>query len=311
MGAPLRVLSLCSGVGGLDLGVRRVLDCRVVAAVERDPFAASILLERMEESALDACPLWVGDLRDLDPEPLAGHIDMVVGGFPCPPFSVLGEQLGAEDERDIWPEVLRIIRGVGASYAFLENVWGAVRHPDGLGRWLGELAQLGFDAEYATVLASDAGAPHPRRRLFLLAHPSDGHGGGGERTAEAGAGEDGQRRGGSPSGGEALADGGSERSQGDGEGRTAPRATRRGGGAEVSAWPPDQLADWSSVPQHLHPATRPSATQLRLRRVAHGLPDLVDLAQLHRIDRLRVLGNAVVPAQAEYALRLLLARIAP
>ena len=353
--SPLRVLSICSGIGGLDLGVRRALHSRVVAYVERDPFAASVLMDRMEDEALDPAPLWCGDLRELDARPLAGHIDMVICGFPCPPFSSAGKGLGAKDERDLWPEVARIIRGVGARLVFLENVGGAVRHPDGLGRWLGDLAELGFDAEFSTVRASDVGAPHRRERLFILAYsrergleslrscglfngerqPQLESTGSGKQLAHAALmqrdGRDHQPRRKVPE-------------PGDGGSPPADTLPLRGGGNQpLPPWPPGPNGDWSGVPEHLLPALgNPPGERPNLRcedegqqppemprerldrpggepeeaeplfcRVDHaGLgPDLVDLAQLYRTERLRALVNAVVPAQAEHAIRLLLERV--
>ena len=83
----LKVLSVCSGIGGLELGVSRAISTRVVGYCEREAFAASVLMARMEESALDPAPLWVGDLREMDAESFAGEVDLYTGGFPCQPYS--------------------------------------------------------------------------------------------------------------------------------------------------------------------------------------------------------------------------------
>ena len=324
MADPLGVLSLCSGIGGLDLGVGRAIRSRVVGYVERDAYAASVLMARMEDSSLDPAPVWIGDLRELDPAPLRGYADIVVAGFPCPPFSVAGKRLGAGDERDLWPAVRDIIRGVAPRYVFLENVGGAVRHPDGLGRWLGDAAELGFDAEFATVRAADVGASHLRERLFILATSRDMADAEGGEPGESSTGDRGgrsyPRRRGIRGGEEALAERSGAGLQGieqdrrmadaillpqvpppgGADGAGGEVAASAGGGLDLDEWPPGPDGDWSGIPEHLHPATESG-----LRRVAHGLPDLVDAAQIYRAEQLRALGNGVVPAQAEFAFRLL------
>ena len=163
----LRGLSLCSGIGGLDLGVR--LACpsyRTVCFVEREAYAAAVLVARMEDKTLDSAPIW-DDLTTFDCGPWRGVVDVVVAGFPCQPWSVAGARKGVEDERWLWPIIERIISEVGPSYVFLENVPG-LASGGGLAEVLGSLASLGFDAEWESVRASDVGAPHRRERVFIL-----------------------------------------------------------------------------------------------------------------------------------------------
>ena len=169
----LHGLALCAGIGGLELGLRAAFPgLRVVGVVERDPFAASVLVARMEEAALDPAPIF-DDLRSFDGRPWRGVVDLVAAGYPCQPFSVAGKRRGEHDERHLWPEVARIVSEVEPSIVCLENVAGHVRL--GLDAVLGDLAALGFHAEWGVVAASDAGAPHRRERLFVLAY-RDGHG---------------------------------------------------------------------------------------------------------------------------------------
>jgi DNA (cytosine-5)-methyltransferase 1 len=170
----LAVLSLCSGVGGLDLGVRAVLpDARVVAYCERDAFAAAVLLARMQDESLDPAPVWCGDLERLPVDELAGRVDLVTAGFPCQPVSVAGSRRGTDDERWIWPAVARVVREVRPRFVFLENVPGLLHAgPDGVApveHVLGDLAGCGYDARWTLLRASAAGAPHRRARFFLLA----------------------------------------------------------------------------------------------------------------------------------------------
>lgn len=192
----LRVLSLCSGVGGLDLGVKLAVPAaRVVCHVERDSYAASVLVARMAEASMDPAPIW-SDLATFDGQHWRGVVDLVVAGFPCQPASTAGQRQGTNDDRWLWPLVARIIRDCAPSLVFLENVPGLLTvggAPDcyapgwaldttdevGAGEFvrggafaavLADLAALGFDAEWLCVPASAVGAPHRRERVFVLAH---------------------------------------------------------------------------------------------------------------------------------------------
>lgn len=168
---PETCLSLCSGVAGLDLGLRGAFPgLRVVAYCERDPFAATVLLARMADEALESAPIWVGDMRELDAAQFVG-VDAVSAGYPCQPFSCAGKRKGDKDERHLWPEVLRIVRECRPRFVFLENVSAHLRL--GFDRVLCDLAELGFNAEWAVVSAAEAGAPHLRKRLFVLAYAAD------------------------------------------------------------------------------------------------------------------------------------------
>jgi site-specific DNA-cytosine methylase len=141
----------------------------VVAYCERDAFCAAVLLARMQDAALDPAPVWCGDLERLPVDELAGRVDLVTAGFPCPPYSVAGKRAGADDERDLWPAVWSVVRGVGARFLLVENVSGFASHAGGLTRVVGDLASAGWAAEWTSIRASDAGAPHRRERIFLLA----------------------------------------------------------------------------------------------------------------------------------------------
>lgn len=167
-----RVLSLCSGVGGLDLGVELALPgSRVVAYVEREATAACILAARMEEGSLAQAPIW-SDIYTFPAGSFHGCVDLVTAGFPCQPWSHAGARQGETDERWIWPRIAEIIADCGAGWVYLENVPGLVSG-GGLEPVLGDLSDLGFDAEWASLRASDVGAPHRRERVFILANLAD------------------------------------------------------------------------------------------------------------------------------------------
>jgi len=163
----MRALCLCDGYGGFELGLRAAgTNLRTVARVERDSYAAAVLVARMEETRLDQAPIW-DDLTTFDGAAWRGCVDIITAGFPCQPFSAAGQRKGTDDDRWLWPAIGRIIRDVGPSFVFLENAPGLVRA--GLPHALADLADLGFDAEWGLLSASDVGAPHQRQRFWLVA----------------------------------------------------------------------------------------------------------------------------------------------
>ena len=166
---PLNVLSICSGYGGIELGLHAALAgrTRTVCYVENELGVASILAARMEDGSLDQAPVWT-DLRTFDPEPWRGRVDILAGGFPCQPHSVAGNQLGGDDPRELSGEVLRIADGLGLPDLFLENVPGVLRfYWDSIRP---QLREMGYSLAEGLFTASETGAPHKRERLFILAH---------------------------------------------------------------------------------------------------------------------------------------------
>ncbi|MDK1473281.1 DNA (cytosine-5-)-methyltransferase [Streptomyces sp. 549] len=172
-GGHLRVLSLFSGIGGLELGLERA-GLRVVGQVESNKFCRRVLAHHWPEvdrhdDVRTAAAWW-----DSRPRPL---VDVVCGGYPCQPFSLAGHQLGTADERWLWPAMADVVRHVRPRYVLVENVADLVRDADAFGWMLGDLAALGFDAQWAVLSAPDFGAPQAaRERLYLLAHPPSLHG---------------------------------------------------------------------------------------------------------------------------------------
>ncbi len=159
------VLSIFAGLGGLDLAFE-ALGYEIVAQVEYDEFCNRVLAKHWPEVKR------YGDIRTAKFDEFE-RVDGIIGGFPCQPFSVAGSNKGEDDERNMWPEVIRAIRALRPGFAFLENVPGLLAH-EYFGRILGDLAEAGYDAEWGTFRASDVGAPHRRERLFILAYASKG-----------------------------------------------------------------------------------------------------------------------------------------
>lgn len=167
----LRELALFAGGGGGLLGTH-LLGFIPVCAVEKEPYRREVLLRRQRDGVFPLFPIW-DDVRTFDGRPWRGKVDIVTAGFPCQPFSVAGKQRGAADERNMWPDTIRIIREVGPRHCILENVPQLVRH-DYFGVILGDLAEAGFDAKWDIVSAADVGAPHLRRRLWIVADAKHG-----------------------------------------------------------------------------------------------------------------------------------------
>ncbi len=161
-------LSLCAGAGGLDLGLHLALpDYRTVCYVERESYAASALVARMEDEALDRAPVW-DDVTNFDGKAWRGMVDIVHGGYPCQPFSVAGRKLGDKDPRHLWPHIARIVREVKPPVCFFENVGGHLRL--GFEQVHDDLRAMGYRVKTGLFTAAEVGAPHKRERLFILAY---------------------------------------------------------------------------------------------------------------------------------------------
>lgn len=164
-------LALCSGYGGLELGLERVFDeYRTVCHVEGEAFAVSHLIKKMEEGRMDHSPIW-SNVRTFDGKPWCGKVDIISGGFPCQPYSSAGKQMGKDDERDLWLDFVRIIREVRPGFLFFENVPGIIKWR--LTEILLDIAKLGYHASWCVVGANETGAPHRRKRWFLFAVNTD------------------------------------------------------------------------------------------------------------------------------------------
>lgn len=152
--------SLFSGIGGFDLGLERAgMVCKWQAEI--DPFCQRVLAKH-----------WPGVKRYGDVTKIkwseVEKVDCVCGGFPCQPTSRGGLRLGEQDERWLWPEYLRAVRGIQPRIVIVENVSGLL--DSGLGTVLADLAGIGFDAEWDVLPAASLGAPHVRERVFVVAY---------------------------------------------------------------------------------------------------------------------------------------------
>jgi len=182
-------LSLFSGAGGGLLG-SKLLGWNPIGYVEWDDYCQRVIAARIKDGLLPNAPIF-GDIRTFIDSGCAelyrGITDVVTGGFPCQPFSVAGKQKGAEDKRNMWPATKDVIRIVQPRYVLLENVpgllgisncdpgqWDLDHAPkDNLryfGTILADLAEIGFDARWTVLGADDVGAPHRRKRVWIVAY---------------------------------------------------------------------------------------------------------------------------------------------
>jgi len=264
----LTVGSLFAGIGGLDLGLERA-GMTVRWQSEIDPHACRVLGKHWPDVPNH------GDITTIDWSTVE-PVDVICGGYPCQPFSLAGVRQGESDPRHLWPHFARAIRELRPRYALLENVPGHLSL--GFGRVLGDLAELGFDAEWDCIPAAAVGAPHLRYRVFVVAH-ADGGRQQGDSEAQRARQEvhaDKQR----------LAHvGGLRATVADANGSAGGKQ----GGASQEVPRPGEIQ---------RPRRRSGgiggtwATEPDVGRVAHGVPA--------RVDRLRCLGNAVVPQVAEW-----------
>lgn len=154
--------SLFAGIGGLELGLEWSGIGRTVWQVESDPWCRSVLARHWPDAERydDVCTVGAANLA---------RVDLICGGFPCQDVSYAGSRGGLDSDRSgLWTEYARIVRELRPEWVVVENVPGLLTL--GFGRVLGDLAEAGFDAWWFCLRASDVGAPHRRERLFVVAH---------------------------------------------------------------------------------------------------------------------------------------------
>ena len=182
----LRHLSLCTGYGGIDIGLKRALeDISAVAYVEIEAFAVENLVAKIESNLLDVAPIWT-DLKTLAWSSFRGCVDIVSGGFPCQPFSLAGKKDADTDARHLWPYIVKGLAELGRPpLVFLENVEGIISSRLKSDGWsdpestpvllhvLRELERMDYHATAGIFSAAEVGAPHQRKRVFILARRAD------------------------------------------------------------------------------------------------------------------------------------------
>jgi DNA (cytosine-5)-methyltransferase 1 len=164
----ITTLEFCAGYGGIGLGLKNIFGerLRCLAYCELEGFAQANLISKMEKGLLDVAPLW-NDLKTFPYGKFHGLVDILIAGYPCQPFSAAGKRLGTEDPRHLWPHIARSIGIIRPRMCFFENVEGHISL--GLREVVGELEQIGYSTAWGIFSASEIGAPHERRRVFVLA----------------------------------------------------------------------------------------------------------------------------------------------
>ena len=156
----MKIGSLCTDYGGLDMAVETFFDAEMVWCAENDKYASKVIEARFNKPNL-------GDIKQINWASIES-IDILTAGYPCQPFSHAGQRKGENDKRHIWPDILKGISILRPKFIILENVKGHLSL--GFKEVLGDLAQNGYDAKWCVVRASDVGAPHQRARLFIIAY---------------------------------------------------------------------------------------------------------------------------------------------
>ena len=164
----ITVLSLCTGYGGLELGLHRALGRSLrVVAVEIEAYAQANLVAKAEEGKL-AIEAVYPDLKTFPAERFSGCFDFILAGYPCQPFSVAGKRKGKDDPRHLWPYIQEHIAAIRPLFVFCENVGGHLQM--GFDEVYRSLAGMGYSVEAGLFTAAECGAPHKRERLFILAY---------------------------------------------------------------------------------------------------------------------------------------------
>ena len=162
----LSAISLCSGYEGIGKGLALAgVDFRILCYVEREAFATANLVAKIKQGRLDDAPIW-SDVATFDCDPWIGKVDIITGGYPCAPFSQAGKRKGKDDPRHLWPHIRRIVESIRPVYVFLENVGGHVTL--GLSSVISDLGEMGYRTTFGLFTASEVGAPHQRKRVFIL-----------------------------------------------------------------------------------------------------------------------------------------------
>ena len=170
---------MCAGYGGIGLGIKNIFGerLRTIAYCELEGFAQANLISKMEKGLLDAAPIW-SDLKTFPYESFHGLVDILIAGYPCQPFSAAGKRAGKEDPRHLWPWIADGIRLLQPRMCFFENVEGHISL--GLSTVISDLEELGYAVSWGIFSASEVGAPHQRKRVFILAYDQSqriqGHG---------------------------------------------------------------------------------------------------------------------------------------
>ncbi len=278
-----KILSLCTGYGGIEIGLERVFgSVNILAHVEIEAYAIENLVKKMESGKMAPRPIWT-NVKTLPLAPFRGVVDIITGGYPCQPFSTAGAGHGQADSRHLWPYIRNSIDIIRPRFCFFENVEGHIAK--GLYDVLEDLGRMGYRTTWEIFSAAEVGAPHRRKRVFILAHL---HGGGKQQREKL-----------KPEIGHRFVDG-RERMGDDSIGRRrqthhkfdvcSGKSNPNENGSRFPARPGPKQYKWE----------KPRTIESRLGRTIYE--------RSRRVDRLRLLGNGVMPIMAANAWETLIAR---
>lgn len=281
-------ISLCTGYGGIDLGLKRALGgVSTIAYSEIEAFAIANLVSKIEAGWLDCAPIWT-DLKTFPWADFDGKVDILSGGFPCQPFSTAGRRAGDEDGRHLWPHIVKgIVDLKHPPIVFFENVEGIISSklkgddwadPQGtpvLLHILRELERMGYEATAGIFSASEVGAPHQRKRVFILGMHT-------KLNTE----------------GRALVSGMLDKVEAD-PATQVETLWPAGRGQAQYAWEPPRVTSKDEDPSGLPHGAKEgdSPDWIAYRKLCSSVDN--------RVDELRLLGNGVVPQVAEKAFKTL------
>ena len=270
-------LALFSGAGGGILG-GSLLGWRTVAAVEVEDYPRRVLLQRQADGLLPRFPIW-DDIRTFDGTPWRGKVDVISGGFPCQDISAAGSGKGISGEKSgLWSEMSRVISEVRPKYAFIENSSNLLVR--GGTRVIEDLTEMGYDCRWGVISASDIGANHVRKRIWIVAYPQ-------RMGRETGP----EERGESTNQESSDQSNNSNQDERTGDFSNTQRERLEG---QSNSGEPEVSWTWSnSAFGH----KQWWLFEPRLGRVAHGVA--------HRVERLKAIGNGQVPLCAATAWRIL------
>lgn len=291
----MRHLDLFSGIGGFALACRMVGGIETVGFCEREPYAQRVLKKHWPDVPI------CNDIHEMKGNEY-GPIDLITGGFPCQPYSLAGERRGNEDDRALWPEMLRVIRGAKPAWVLAENVAGIVSLAlDGV---LADLEGSGYYTQSFIIPACAVDAKHRRDRVWIVAHNQSTPWQPSENEAHARSSGWKSRNGlecvrealANSSGGENIGGECRDVAEASGCGAGSNASAVSGGKAVVCNATIERLPDWAGgemgQPFPITEFERSSGREIErdFRGMAHGVS--------RRVDRLRGLGNAIVPQVA-------------
>jgi len=319
-------LSLCSGYDGIGLGLRRVWpQVREVAHVEIEAFAAANLVAKMEAGELDSAPVWT-NLKTFPAWRFRGCVDILSAGFPCQPFSCAGARAADDDPRHLWPHVRQAVGLIRPRMVIFENVEGIIssklkgndwNDPEGtpvLLHILRELERTGYKCTWGIFSAAEVGAPHQRKRVFIVGL-EDTNSSRGEKSMQLDTNlpakssrcyrKEREELGNTEHNGLPTTEGrrGISEEQKEGwlqESERGRKQSKELGNTKCEGWLRSTL--WPTCPgEEQYEWEEPRTIEPRLGGATNGTTS--------RVDRLRLLGNGVVPQTAERAVTLLLKKL--